>query len=122
MKRLSSLVVTGVGRMLLCAMAEIDFNLLTALEALLAEGSVAGAARRLNLSDSAMSRTLTRLRAATGDPLLVRAGRGMVRTPHAEALRDRVRDLTQDALSVLRPSPKELDLASLERIFTIRAN
>jgi DNA-binding transcriptional LysR family regulator len=61
-------------------MADTDLNLLTALDALLAEGSVAGAARRLGLSASAMSRTLARLRAATGDPLLVRAGRGMVPT------------------------------------------
>ena len=51
-------------------MADTDLNLLTALDALLAEGSVVGAARRLGLSASAMSRTLVRLRAATGDPLL----------------------------------------------------
>jgi DNA-binding transcriptional LysR family regulator len=55
-------------------MADSDLNLLTALDALLAEGSVVGAARRLRLSSSAMSRTLARLREATGDPLLVRAG------------------------------------------------
>ncbi|NVN11045.1 helix-turn-helix domain-containing protein, partial [Nguyenibacter vanlangensis] len=49
-------------------MGEIDLNLLPALDALLAEGSVTGAARRLGLSSSAMSRTLARLRSATGDP------------------------------------------------------
>jgi DNA-binding transcriptional LysR family regulator len=64
-----------------------DLNLILALDALLSEASVAGAARRLRLSPSAMSRTLARLRAATGDPLLVRAGREMALTPHAEALR-----------------------------------
>ncbi|MGN4076993.1 helix-turn-helix domain-containing protein, partial [Burkholderia gladioli] len=68
-------------------MADSDLNLLVALDALLAEASVAGAARRLGLSASAMSRTLTRLREATGDPLLVRAGRQMLLTPHAEAIR-----------------------------------
>ncbi|MFN7142942.1 MAG: LysR family transcriptional regulator, partial [Myxococcota bacterium] len=52
-----------------------DLNLLVALDVLLAEGTVAGAARRLRRSPSAMSRTLARLREATGDPLLVRAGR-----------------------------------------------
>ncbi|RZL30801.1 MAG: LysR family transcriptional regulator, partial [Rubrivivax sp.] len=57
-------------------MSAPDLNLLLTLDALLAEGSVAGAARRLRLSPSAMSRSLARLRAATGDPLLVRAGRG----------------------------------------------
>jgi hypothetical protein len=62
-------------------MLGVDLNLLVALDALLAEGSVAGAARRLGLSSSAMSRTLTRLRSATGDPLLVRAGRGLAPPP-----------------------------------------
>jgi DNA-binding transcriptional LysR family regulator len=103
-------------------MADTDLNLLTALDALLAEGSVAGAARRLGLSASAMSRTLARLRAATGDPLLVRAGRSMVPTPHATQLRERVRDLAQDARAVLRPAIASLDLAGLKRSFTIRCN
>src|ERR1700691_865715 len=101
-------------------MADTDLNLLTALDALLAEGSVAGAARRLGLSPSAMSRTLARLRAATGDPLLVRAGRNLVPTPHAVEIRDRVRELAQDAQTVLRPAVVSLDLAELERSFTIR--
>ena len=68
-----------------------------------------------------MSRTLARLRAATGDPLLVRAGRGLVPTPRAVELRERVRDLAQEARAVLRPAA-ELDLAALERTFTVRAN
>jgi transcriptional regulator, LysR family len=66
-------------------MNSVDLNLLPALDALLSEGSVVGAARRLGLSESAMSRTLGRLRAATGDALLVRAGRVMVLTPHARS-------------------------------------
>lgn len=103
-------------------MADIDLNLLIAFDALLAEGSVVGAARRLGLSASAMSRTLARLRAATGDPLLVRAGRGLVPTPHATELRERVRDLAQDAQAVLRPAVASLDLAELKRSFTIRSN
>ncbi len=103
-------------------MADPDFNLLAALDVLLAEGSVTGAAKVLGLSDSAMSRTLLRLRAATGDPLLVRAGRRLVPTPHAAALRERVRTLTGEVKSVLQPAARELDLLSLERGFTIRAN
>ena len=55
-------------------MATPDLNLLVTLDVLLAEGSVARAAQRLRLSPSAMSRALARLREATGDPLLVRAG------------------------------------------------
>jgi len=103
-------------------MSDADLNLLNALDALLAEGSVAGAARRLGLSASAMSRTLARLREATGDPLLVRAGREMVPTPHAAELRERVHDLTRDAHAVLRPATTGLDLAALQRIFTLRSN
>ena len=103
-------------------MDDIDLNLLLALDALLADNSVTGAARRLGLSSSAMSRTLARLRAATGDPLLVRAGRALVPTPRAVALRDLVRSLTRDVQAVLRPAPATLDLAALEQIFTIRVN
>jgi DNA-binding transcriptional LysR family regulator len=101
---------------------DIDLNLLTALDALLHEGSVAGAARKLGLSASAMSRTLARLRAATGDPLLVRAGRGLVPTPHAAALRERVHDLAHEVQAVLRPGTSGLDLATLDRQFTLRVN
>jgi DNA-binding transcriptional LysR family regulator len=108
--------------MLPCGVSDIDFNLLTALEALLAEGTVVGAARRLNLSESAMSRTLARLRAATGDPILVRAGRDMVPTPRAEALRREVGALTQAVRAVLQPGGEAFDPKGLERTFTIRAN
>jgi DNA-binding transcriptional LysR family regulator len=99
----------------------MDMNLLGALDALLAEGSVTGAARRLGLSASAMSRTLARLRAAMGDPLLVRAGRGLAPTPRATELCDRVHQLTRDVRTVLGPHASHLDVASLERTFTIRA-
>ncbi|MCZ4328697.1 LysR family transcriptional regulator [Castellaniella denitrificans] len=103
-------------------MSEPDFNLLVALDALLAEGSVAGAARRTGLSTSAMSRTLGRLRATTGDPLLVRAGRQMVPTPHAQAIRERARDAVLEIRTLLSPAVSELDPSTLDRIFVIRAN
>lgn len=103
-------------------MPEPDLNLLIALDVLLADGSVVGAARRLGLSASAMSRTLTRLRETTGDPLLVRAGRRMVLTPHAEALRPRTQNAVHEARAVLRPSTTEPDFPTLQRTFTIRAN
>jgi DNA-binding transcriptional LysR family regulator len=101
--------------------ADPDFNLLIALDVLLAEGSVARAARRLALSPSAMSRTLARLREATGDPLLVRAGRGLVPTPRALELRARVGPLVDDARAVLRPE-RALDLARLSRTFTLHCS
>src|SRR5579872_3745377 len=105
----------------MATMKNLDLNLLSALDALLSAGSVTGAARQLGLSTSAMSRTLTRLRASTGDPLLVRAGRGLVPTPRAAELRARVHLLTRDVRTVLSPHAGHLDIASLARTFTIRA-
>ncbi len=98
-----------------------DLNLLIALDVLLEEVSVARAARRLRLSASAMSRTLARLRDTTGDPLLVRAGRRLVPTPRAIALRDRVGALVRDAEAVLRPT-RGIDPGALERTFTLRSS
>ncbi|MDF9895296.1 UNVERIFIED_ORG: hypothetical protein OKW25_004443 [Pseudomonas vranovensis] len=98
-----------------------DMNLLVALDALLDEGSVVGAARRMNLSPAAMSRTLTRIRHAVGDPILVRAGRGLVPTPKAMALRTQVRSVVEQAGQVFSSSD-EVDLLTLERSFNLRAN
>ena len=103
-------------------MNEPDLNLLIALDVLLAEESVAGAARRLGLSASAMSRTLSRLRATTGDPLLVRAGRIMVLTPYAQEIRQRVQNASFEARALLRPSSADFNIARLERTFLIRSN
>ena len=100
-------------------MSTPDLNLLVTLDVLLAEGSVARAARRLRLSPSAMSRALARLREATGDPLLVRAGRGLVPTPRALELRGRVGQVVQEAQEVLRPA-EQVDLARVARTFTLR--
>jgi DNA-binding transcriptional LysR family regulator len=100
-------------------MARPDLNLLFTLDVLLAEGSVARAARRLHLSPSAMSRALARLRESTGDPLLVRAGRGLVPSPRALELRERVSQLVHDAEAVLRPAAT-LALGKLDRTFTLR--
>ena len=103
-------------------MNEPDLNLLIALDVLLAEESVAGAARRLGLSASAMSRTLSRLRATTGDPLLVRAGRIMVLTPYAQEIRQRAQNASFEARALLRPSSADFNIARLERTFLIRSN
>lgn len=101
------------------AMSKPDLNLLVTLDVLLAEGSVARAAGRLHLSPSAMSRALARLREVTGDPLLVRAGRGLVPTPRALELRERVGHLVDEVEAVLRPA-EGLDVARLIRTFTLR--
>jgi DNA-binding transcriptional LysR family regulator len=99
----------------------VDLNLLIALDALLEENSVAAAADRLHLSPPAMSRTLSRIRRATGDDILVRSGRTMTPTPRALELREETRELVRRATTVLTP-PRTLDLATLERVFTIRGH
>lgn len=101
-------------------MSKPDLNLLVALDTLLAEGSVAKAASRLSLSPSAMSHTLARLREATGDPLLVRAGRGLVPTPRALELARDVGRVVRDGAAMLRPA-SDFDLSKLDRVFTLRA-
>jgi DNA-binding transcriptional LysR family regulator len=98
-----------------------DLNLIIALDALLEEGSVIGAARRMNLSPPAMSRTLTRIREQLGDPILVKTGRRMVPTPRALALREQVHQTMESAITLLQPE-SVLSLAALERTFTLHAN
>ncbi len=102
-------------------MSNPDFNLLITLDAVLAEGSVAGAARRMGLSPSAMSRALARLRQTTGDPLLVRAGRGLVPTPRAVELRAQISQIVDAAKRVLRPA-ETLNLKQLTQTFTLRTS
>ncbi|MFE4602710.1 LysR family transcriptional regulator [Kitasatospora indigofera] len=98
---------------------QLDLNLLAALDALLEEGSVAGAAARLHVTAPAMSRSLGRIRRTTGDQILVRTGRTMTPTPYAIAVRQQVHELLHEVQRVLAPS-RELDLATLERTFTLR--
>ena len=98
----------------------MDLNLLRALDALLQENSVTRAAERLGTSPAAVSRTLARLRRAVGDPLLVRAGQGLVPTPRAVELREEVAELLRGCDNLLRPGAG-FDPAHLERTFTVQA-
>ncbi|HEY1620281.1 MAG TPA: LysR family transcriptional regulator [Streptosporangiaceae bacterium] len=102
-------------------MMQSDLNLLVALDVLLEEQSVTAAASRLNLSVPATSRTLARIRQAFSDPILVRAGRGLVPTPHALAIRDEVHALVAQGRDLFQAG-RALDPASLERRFAIRAS
>jgi len=97
-----------------------DLSLLLALDAMLQEGSVTLAARRLGLSTPAASHALARIRERLGDPLLVRSGRSMTLTPRAEQLRPLVRSLVEDAARVLS-TPGPFDPRALGRTFTIFA-
>ncbi|WP_157251641.1 LysR family transcriptional regulator [Nonomuraea typhae] len=98
-----------------------SLDLLIALDVLLDEGSVSGAAHRLHLSEPAMSRTLGRIRKAMGDPILVRSGQRMVPTPRALAVRAEVRALVEGARRVFTP-PGAPDPATLVREFVILAS
>ncbi len=100
---------------------QIDWNLLAALDVLLAEGSVTAAAERLHLSIPATSRTLGRIRQAFGDPILVRAGRGLVPTPRALAIQTRLHQLIEEAHALVEAG-RDINPASLQRTFVIRAN
>lgn len=102
-------------------LVHVDLNLLVALDALLEENSVAAAADRLHLTPPAMSRTLARIRKATGDDILVRTGRTMTPTPRALELRDETRELVLRARAVLTPATAP-DLERLERSFTLRCH
>ncbi|WP_414940334.1 LysR family transcriptional regulator [Amycolatopsis sp. cmx-11-51] len=102
-------------------MKALNLNTLVVLDALLEECSVTGAAKKLGLSAPSVSRSLSRIRLELGDPILVRAGRRLVPTPHALALRDRVRGLVEEASELLRPKDP-LEMFSMTRTFVVRAS
>ncbi len=78
-----------------------QLRLLIALDALLVEGSVGGAARQMGLSMAAMSRLLGQIREKFDDPIFIRSGRNMIATPKAEALRGRLRRLANEAETLM---------------------
>lgn len=102
--------------------AEFDIDLLLTLDALLAERNVTHAANRLNITQSALSGRLTRLRQLLNDPLFVPSstGRGMVPTPHALALGD---DLTRllERLAEFANAAHAFDQITTTRVFRIAA-
>jgi DNA-binding transcriptional LysR family regulator len=83
-------------------LSAVDMNLLVMLEALLDEAHVRRAGQRVGLSQPAASHALARLRDLFDDPLLVRVGTAMVRTPRAEALRKPLAQFVASAQAVLR--------------------
>lgn len=102
-------------------MESSDLGLLVSLDALLQEGSVTGAARRLGLSTPAVSHALARIRERLGDPILVRSGRGMVPTPRALALKPQVHLVVTEARRTLEPE-KPLVPSELSRTFVVHAS
>ncbi|MEX0280137.1 MAG: LysR family transcriptional regulator [Arenibacterium sp.] len=99
-------------------MKDVDLNLLIALEALLAERNVTHAARRLGLSQPALSSRLARLRDQFGDPLFVPAQRGVIPTDRALALQDPLRAALDQLRSVVLEQTK-FDPATSEATINI---
>lgn len=89
-----------------------QLRLLIALDALLVEGSVGGAAKQMGVSTAAMSRLLGQIREKFDDPILVRSGRSMIATPKAEALRSRLRHLANEAEALMNLGGADAPTAS----------
>ena len=81
--------------------SQLDFNLLVTLDTLLAERNVTQAARRLNMSQPALSTRLSRLRDIFDDPLLIPAQRGMVPTQKALELQPRLHEALEAVRQVV---------------------
>lgn len=95
----------------------IDLNLLVILDALLSEQHVTRAAERLHLSQPAVSHALARLRDLLGDPLLVRAGSGLVPTARALELAAPLAETLAQVQSLL--APNTFDPTSARRTFRL---
>jgi DNA-binding transcriptional LysR family regulator len=98
-----------------------DLNLLVAFEALLLERNVTKAARRLNVTQSAMSASLKRLRDAMGDPILLQHGKAMIPTPHALALAPDIASAIASLRQLIQPTTG-FDPATTTRTFRIAAS
>lgn len=99
----------------------LDLNLLVALDILLDEQSVSAAARRLNLSQPALTGALNRLRDYFKDDLLILSGRRMLLTPKAEELREPIRRaLLQIRAEITQPG--DFDAYTSRRHFQIVAS
>lgn len=99
-------------------LAALDLNLLVALDVLLQERSVTRSARRLAITQSAMSQTLQRLRTVFDDPLLVRRGPNMVATPRAEDLAGPLRSALRSLAQAIT-EPVVFEPATSERVFRV---
>lgn len=97
---------------------DLNLNLLPSLDALLRERNVSAAARKMGVSQSAMSHALAKLRSLLGDPLLVVSGRTMVATPRAE----RLANTLPSALASLKQAlaePRAFDPATATKHFRL---
>lgn len=98
----------------------LDGHALQLFLAVLEEGSVTAAARRLGVTQSAVSHALEKLRGIVADPLFVKSGRGIVATAHARSLAQRARHLLDDMKAFSNAAI--FDPASAQLSFAIAAN
>jgi DNA-binding transcriptional LysR family regulator len=96
----------------------VDLNLLVAFDTLISERNVSRAANRLNMTQSALSHALRRLRVTFGDPLLRRGRRGMEPTDRALSLHPAVRNVLGDIHSILS-SKISFEPATARRTFKL---
>lgn len=98
----------------------LDLNLFRVFDAVMQQESVAGAARRLEVTPSAISHSLARLRKAFGDPLFAYSEAGMLPTEHARG----VYPIVAAALAQLDATigHKPFDPARSSRVFTVLAS
>src|SRR5262245_2937379 len=99
-------------------LANVDLNLFVVFDTIYAEGGITRAARRLNLSQPAISHALGRLREMFDDPLFSRHGRVMTPTPLARRLIEPIRHALQD-LEVTLSKVDRFDPASAVKRFTV---
>lgn len=97
-----------------------DVKLLLCFDALMTERSVSRAARRLNLSQPAMSHALARLRRQFDDPLLLKGSGVMTPTTRALQLEAQVRDVLT-ALRRLAEPPAVFEPETARQRFTVMA-
>jgi len=99
-------------------LSRIDLNLFTVFDAIYREGGITAAAKRLHLSQPAISHALARLRELLGDPLFERRGNDMVPTPTARALAVTIAN-SLGSLEEMLHRAGHFDPASSQRRFTV---
>lgn len=100
--------------------SKVDLNLLKSLRALLEERHVGRAAAKMNVTQSAMSHTLTRLRTVFDDPLFIRNAKGLEPTSHALELSGKLRFILDEIDTLL--APKTLDLSTVQCRFRVQTH
>jgi len=99
-------------------LSRIDLNLFVVFDAIYTEGGITLAAKRLSLTQPAISHALGRLRELFDDPLFMRQGKGMIPTPLARVMIDPVRHSLQGFEATLQRVDR-FDPATARKHFTV---